>query len=121
MGLPDSTLFWTALVGAPALWCTFALSALLSLKLSWLFIVIVAVTLNCSNVLGYYRCRKDAGKQMQDMVAQGMVAGLTSQTGAGGLASLFGAAAGAAGQAAGGGSNEDGGGGGGGSTRSDAI
>lgn len=122
----DSTLFWTALVGAPALWCTFALTALLSLKLSWLFIVIVAVSLQCSNVLGYYRCRKDAGKQMQDMVAQGMVAGLTSQGGAGGLASLFGAAAGAAGAAAGQGAAQGegaggDGGGGGGSTRSDAI
>ncbi len=96
----DSTLFWTAMIGAAAVWCTFALSAVLSFKLSWLLIVLIAVTLQCSNVVGYYRCRKDAGKQMQDMVAQGMVAAGGGSAAAAGLTSLLGvAASGAAGAA----------------------
>lgn len=93
----DSTLFWTAMIGAAAIWCTFALSAVLSLKISWLLIVLVAVTLQCSNVVGYYRCRKDAGKQMQEMVAQGMVAAGGGSAAAAGLTSLLGVATGAAG------------------------
>lgn len=88
----DSTLFWTALIGAAGLWCTFALSAILNLKISWLLIVLIAVTLQCSNVIGYYRCRKDAGKQMQEMVAQGMF-GAGGESAAAGLTSLIGAAA----------------------------
>ena len=97
----DSTLFWTAMVGAAAIWCTFALSAVLSLKISWLLIVLIAVTLQCSNVVGYYRCRKDAGKQMQEMVAQGMVAAGGGSAATAGLTSLLGvaAASGAAGAA----------------------
>ena len=93
----DSTLFWTAMVGTAAVWCTFALSAVLSLKISWLLIVLIAVTLQCSNVVGYYRCRKDAGKQMQEMVAQGMVAAGGNSAAAAGLTSLLGVAAASAG------------------------
>jgi hypothetical protein len=56
----DATLFWAALVAAPVLWGLFAMSALISLKLSWLLIVGIAVSLNCSNLIGYFKCRKGA-------------------------------------------------------------
>jgi hypothetical protein len=121
----DSTLFWTAMVGATGVWCTFALSALLSFKISWLLIVLVAVTLQCSNVVGYYHCRKDAGKQMQDMMAQGMATVAASGSGGGsaaaaaGLTSLLGAAA--SGAAAAANSGGDGRGAGGKGSQSDTI
>lgn len=74
----DATLFWAALVAAPVLWGLFAMSALISLKLSWLLIVGIAVSLNCSNLIGYFKCRKDAGKQLQGLMAQGALQAVSS-------------------------------------------
>jgi hypothetical protein len=77
----DSTLFWSAMVASSLLWALFAVSAALSLKFSWLLIVGIAMSLNCSNLVGYFKCRKDAAKQLQGMVAQGALTALTSGAG----------------------------------------
>ena len=87
----DATLFWTALIVAPLLWGLFALSALLSLKFSWLLIVGIAMSLNCSNLIGYYYCRKDAGKQIQGLVAQGALQAVASGQFSGVMGGLQGA------------------------------
>ena len=49
----------------------------MSLKFSWLLIVVLAMSLNCSNLIGYYKCRKDAGK-IQGLVAQGALQAVAS-------------------------------------------
>jgi len=53
----EGAIFWAGLVAAPACWLLFLLTALLSLKLKWLVLVVIGLSLSCSNLLGYLRCR----------------------------------------------------------------
>ena len=46
-------------------WSFLLMSAVIGLKLAWLMIVAVAVTLNCANLVGYFKCRSTTGDQLQ--------------------------------------------------------
>jgi hypothetical protein len=59
----DTRLFWWVLYGTPVLWVLFALSAIVTIKVSWLVIVVVAIILNMANVYGYTQCDRDAKKR----------------------------------------------------------
>jgi len=72
----DSNVFWGGLLVPPVLWALFALGALLRLNVEWFLIDVVALMLNGANVVGYLRCRKDAGNKIQGMVAQAGVSTL---------------------------------------------
>jgi len=63
----DSMLFWGALYATPAVWVVLGLGALL--KPQWLLIVCVAITFSGANVVGYWRCQKDAGLRVQSFLA----------------------------------------------------
>lgn len=56
----ESTLFWYTLYGSPAAWLALGVIALARFSLDYLLIVVVAVTLNAANVVGYTKCSKDA-------------------------------------------------------------
>ena len=43
---------------AQVLWGLFAIKAVLSLSVAWLMIILTALVLSCSNVIGYFKCRK---------------------------------------------------------------
>ena len=60
----DSTVFWTALFVAPALWLLLALGCVLTLKLHWLVLVVVCLGMTGINVYGYVKCKKDARKKI---------------------------------------------------------
>eukprot|EP01052_Picozoa_sp_SAG31_P036070 SAG31_NODE_4445_length_3223_cov_82.165173_3_plen_218_part_00 len=66
-------------------WSLLLVSAVIGLKLAWLMIVAVAVTLNCANVVGYFKCRSTAGDQLQAGLAQAAMAtaALSASTGGG--------------------------------------
>eukprot|EP00127_Corallochytrium_limacisporum_P002838 Clim_evm17s142 gene=Clim_evmTU17s142 len=82
----ESRTFWTSLYGYPVAWVALGLAALFSISVSWLIIVVVALSLNLSNVYGYTKCRRDAKQQ-----ATSMAAGFMSSALAGNMASsLFG-------------------------------
>jgi hypothetical protein len=61
----ESMIFWISLFVTPAVWILFLLSAILPPKPSYLVIVLVALSLNCANVVGYMKCRKDAKKKLE--------------------------------------------------------
>mmetsp|Transcript_32765 Transcript_32765/g.107001 ORF Transcript_32765/g.107001 Transcript_32765/m.107001 type:complete len:271 (-) Transcript_32765:828-1640(-) len=60
----DSTVFWTALFVAPAMWLLLALGCVLTLKLHWLVLVVVCLGMTGINVYGYVKCKKDARKKI---------------------------------------------------------
>ena len=60
----DSNGFWMALFAAPAVWVLLAFSALFTLHFMWLLLVVVAFTCSAINVVGYVRCKRDAGKKL---------------------------------------------------------
>ena len=60
----DHRLFWWSLYGYPVLWGFFFLVSLLKFDFQWLLVVIVAITLNAANIVGYTKCDKDAKKKL---------------------------------------------------------
>lgn len=79
----DYRIFWGALILTPALWILFGVFAALR-NLQWLVIVVVAVSLNGANVVGYVKCSNEAKNKLKNAVAQGALSALTRNT------SLFG-------------------------------
>lgn len=60
----ESRVFWLGLVICPLIWMFFLIAALFSLKFKWLLVVAVGLSLNGANLVGYIRCKKDAGKKI---------------------------------------------------------
>ena len=71
----DSNVFWMGLFVAPGAWVLLAFSALFTLHFMWLVLILVAFTCNAINVVGYVRCKRDAGKKLSalggSMLARG--------------------------------------------------
>ncbi|XP_019773780.1 uncharacterized Golgi apparatus membrane protein-like protein CG5021 isoform X2 [Dendroctonus ponderosae] len=53
----ESKIFWTALILSPLVWGLFFLIALFGLKLKWMLVVLISLTLNGANLHGYIRCK----------------------------------------------------------------
>lgn len=66
----DSWVFWTALYVTPVIWGLFAIGALFSLNFKWLLVVLSALSLSSANLIGYYKCDKDAKSKIQSFIAQ---------------------------------------------------
>lgn len=52
----DSRLFWLALYSFTLMWTLLGLAALLQFNFSWLVLVVFAVSLNFTNLVGYLKC-----------------------------------------------------------------
>ncbi|KAK4513359.1 uncharacterized protein ATC70_005354 [Mucor velutinosus] len=75
----DSQLFWVVLYGTPLIWGVFAFSCVLTMKISWLFIVAIAIAMNVANVYGFSQCDKDAKRRWTtNLVAQSALGSLGS-------------------------------------------
>ena len=92
VGKTDSTLFWGALLITPVVWAFLLVVAALTFKPQWMLVVVVALILSFSNIVGYWKCRRDAKKQTQEaaqsIMSQGAMAAFTK--GPGMVSSLFG-------------------------------
>ncbi|XP_019850340.1 PREDICTED: Golgi apparatus membrane protein TVP23 homolog B-like [Amphimedon queenslandica] len=66
----ESVVFWVSLFAFPVLWIVFIFTALLKFAWMWMLIPIVGVALNGANVIGYVKCRKDAGTKIRAMAGQ---------------------------------------------------
>ncbi|XP_030761853.1 uncharacterized Golgi apparatus membrane protein-like protein CG5021 isoform X2 [Sitophilus oryzae] len=53
----ESRIFWTALVLTEFIWGIFFLVDLFGLKIKWMLLVLIALTLNGANLHGYIRCK----------------------------------------------------------------
>jgi hypothetical protein len=67
----DRSVFWTVLYATPVVWSALLILGILKLSVSWLLIVIMALTLSCANVYGYYKCSTDQKARFQQMMQQG--------------------------------------------------
>ena len=88
----DSNYFWTILYVTPIIWFALAIICVLKLNLSWLLIVLCALTLNGANLYGYWMCSKDQKQKLQDMMAKASF-GAASSAFTNGLFGGFGGAA----------------------------
>ena len=64
----DSVVFWGGLYLTPLVWLLFAFTALTSPQ--WLLVVVSALILSSANVVGYWKCQKDAKNQLKKMLAR---------------------------------------------------
>jgi hypothetical protein len=65
----DSFVFWTALYSTPVIWFVFGLGTLTG-SFQYLIIVVVALSMSGANVIGYWKCQKDAGRKITQFIAQ---------------------------------------------------
>jgi golgi apparatus membrane protein TVP23 len=63
----ESTIFWSVLFAAPALWILLCVGELITLSLSNLIIAIIAAAFSSSNAIGYVKCARSARKQVTKM------------------------------------------------------
>lgn len=68
----DRRLFWLALYGYLVVWVLFGIIGIIGLKIEWLTIVAIAISLNLANVIGYSKCDKEAKKRLKNMVGQSL-------------------------------------------------
>jgi hypothetical protein len=75
----DSFMFWSALYITPIVWIVFGIGALSGLRFQWLLIVAVAIVLSGANVVGYWKCQRDAGKKVQSFITSQIIAAAVPQ------------------------------------------
>eukprot|EP00904_Undaria_pinnatifida_P009913 jgi/Undpi1/6051/HiC_scaffold_2.g01325.m1 len=71
----DYKLFWIGLYATPVLWICLLITGIMLLKFQWLVIVVIALLLSGANIYGYTKCNADAKNKVQQVMADGMMAG----------------------------------------------
>ncbi len=66
----DSYIFWAGLVFFPIFWLLLCIISIIRFNFSWIIIILVAIFLSVTNLVGYFRCLKDAKQQIVSMVAR---------------------------------------------------
>ena len=66
----EALFFWAGLFAFPVVWLFFLFTALVGVSLQWAVIPITALALTGANVVGYVKCRKDAGAKLSAMAGQ---------------------------------------------------
>jgi len=69
----ESTIFWITLLVCPVMWVLFFFSSFVYFGWKWLPLVIIAITLNGANLVGYLRC-KFSGTQQISKIANDYLA-----------------------------------------------
>lgn len=81
INVSEKQMFWAALIANPAIWGLFALSALFGLHGGYLVLTIIGIIMGSSNLIGYYKCSKEAKAQLSNMSANIMTSALKSRMG----------------------------------------
>ena len=76
----ESRIFWLSLIVCPLLWVFLLIVALISFKLQNVLIVAVAITLTSANLIGYIKCKKDAGKMATSFLGKQLFSQMMGKT-----------------------------------------
>ncbi len=82
----DSRIFWGGLYAFPAIWILLGIVCILKFDISYLVIVVIALVLSGANIVGYYKCNKDATEQMRAYLGKTMLGSAMERAGLGRLA-----------------------------------
>lgn len=69
----DSRIFWWTLYLSPVIWVVLGVVCILKFNISYLLMVVIALTLNSANIIGYYKCNKDATEQIKNYIGTTML------------------------------------------------
>jgi len=74
----DRNVFWIVLYVWPLIWVVIAIINFLSFSFSWLVLVLLAFGFGMSNLIGFWKCSKDAKASMTNWASKGAMAAMTS-------------------------------------------
>mmetsp|Transcript_17730 Transcript_17730/g.29797 ORF Transcript_17730/g.29797 Transcript_17730/m.29797 type:complete len:176 (+) Transcript_17730:318-845(+) len=74
----ESRIFWYALYLTPVAWSVFGFIALVKFNIDYFMIVVVAIVLSVSNIVGYTKCSKDAKRRLSEFTTQTLASGVSS-------------------------------------------
>jgi Eukaryotic protein of unknown function (DUF846) len=77
----DGRIFWWTLYATPIVWLLLGVICLLKFNVSYLVMVIIAILLSGANIVGYYKCDKDATEQMRNYIGKTMLGHAMEQSG----------------------------------------
>ncbi|XP_066293336.1 Golgi apparatus membrane protein TVP23 homolog A-like [Branchiostoma lanceolatum] len=63
----ESRVFWLGLIICPIIWSLFFFGTLFALKLNWLAVVVVGLSLSAANLYGYIRCKVGGKKKLSSI------------------------------------------------------
>lgn len=66
INLTDKTVFWTALYLWPLTWLAFFIIYFFRFQVEWVLLVAIGLTLSGANLVGYWKCSKEAKKRVEE-------------------------------------------------------
>jgi hypothetical protein len=81
----DGRIFWWTMYANPLVWVLLGVVCLLKFNVSYLVIVAIALVLSAANLIGYYKCSKDATEQMRNYIGKTMLGQAMETSGLGAL------------------------------------
>lgn len=83
LNVVDGRIFWWTLYLNPVIWLLLGVVCLLKMNISYLIMVVIALILNMANIVGYYKCNKDATNQIRNYIGKTMLGHAMDQSGFG--------------------------------------
>ena len=81
LNMTDGRIFWWTLYITPAAWILLGIVCVLKFNISYLVIVVIALILSIANIVGYYKCNKDATEQMRNYIGKTVLGHAMEQSG----------------------------------------
>jgi hypothetical protein len=64
----DSYVFWIALYAHPLIWLLLSITCFIGMKFQWFMIILFALVLGISNLIGYFKCQRDAANHISSWI-----------------------------------------------------
>eukprot|EP00744_Colponema_vietnamica_P009068 GILI01012914.1.p1 GENE.GILI01012914.1~~GILI01012914.1.p1 ORF type:complete len:202 (+),score=59.55 GILI01012914.1:140-745(+) len=74
----DSRVFWIATIVSPIAWGALLFVSIVGLHFIWALVCFIGCSLGTANLVGYWKCRKDAKQKLKSMLGQAAVSALAS-------------------------------------------
>lgn len=85
LNVVDGRIFWWTLYAFPIVWFGLGVICVLKFNVSYLIIVLIALLLSAANIVGYYKCSKDATEQIRNYIGKTVIGHAMEQSGFGRL------------------------------------
>ena len=85
LNVVDDRIFWWTLYINPILWVGLGIICILKFNISSLLMVVIALILSGANIIGYYKCNRDATERIKSYIGKTMLGHAMEQSGLGRL------------------------------------
>lgn len=80
LNVVDGRIFWWTLYICPIVWIILGVVCVLKMRISYLIMIVIALVLSAANIVGYYKCNKDATEQIRNYIGKTMLDHAMSQS-----------------------------------------